>query len=174
VQAPVAEHVSALVGSHAVQAAPLIPHVTNADVLHVEPEQQPDAQSVELHPLHVPEAVQVCGLGHDWHAPPPLPHALVVLPVWQVLLASQHPVGQEIELQAQLPPEQTWPAAQGPPIPHMHTPADEHVSAVVPQSTHAAPSGPHALTDGDVHVVPEQQPPGHEPRLQTHAPPEQT
>jgi hypothetical protein len=105
--APDAEHVSALVGSHAVHATPLTPHVTNADVLHVEPEQQPVAQSVAPHPLHVPEAVQVCGLGQVSQAPPPLPHALVVSPAWQVLLASQHPVGHEVELQTHTPLAQT-------------------------------------------------------------------
>jgi len=107
VHSPVDEHVSDLLGSQAAHPAPLTPHVANADGLHVEPEQHPLAQFVALHPLHVPEDVQVCGLGHAWHAPPPLPHALVVLPIWQVLLASQQPVGHESESQMHLPLEQS-------------------------------------------------------------------
>jgi hypothetical protein len=104
-QAPVAEHVSVLAGSHAAHAAPPTPHAANADgVLHVEPEQQPDGQLVEVHPLHVPE-VQVPGL-HDWQVPPPLPHVVVVFPIWQLWLASQQPVGHEVALQTHVPPEQ--------------------------------------------------------------------
>ena len=104
---PATEHVSVLVGSHAAQATAPMPHVTNDEgVLHVEPEQQPAAQFVELHPLHVPLAVQVCGLGHDWQAPPPLPHALIVSPFWQVLvLPSQHPLGHDAPSQTHLPLE---------------------------------------------------------------------
>ena len=52
-------------------------------------------------------------------------------------------------------------------------PEDEHASAVIPQLTQAAPSGPHAEVDGVVHDVPEQQPPGQEVASQTHAPPMQ-
>jgi hypothetical protein len=106
VQMPVVEHVSVFVGSHAVQATPITPHVANDDgVLHVGPEQQPDGQLVEVHPLHVPE-VQVPGL-HDWQAPPPLPQTVIVFPSWHTLLASQHPLGHEVELQTHVPPEQT-------------------------------------------------------------------
>ena len=174
VQAPVAEHVSAVRGLHAVHAAPSIPQVMNADRAHVEPEQQPVAQLVDVHPLQVPEDVQVCGLGHDSHVPPPLPQALVVSPFWHTPLASQQPVGHEVASQTHLPLEHTCPAAQAAPPPQVHLPALEQESAVMPQATHADPSGPHAETLGAAHVVPAQQPPGHDDALQTHAPPEQT
>jgi hypothetical protein len=107
VQAPLAEHVSAEVALHALQATAPTPHVMNADGWHVEPEQQPIAQLVDVHPLQAPPGVQVCGLGHDSHAPPPLPQSLVVLPFWQTPLASQQPVGQDVALQTHLLPEQT-------------------------------------------------------------------
>jgi hypothetical protein len=53
-------------------------------------------------------------------------------------------------------------------------PVVEHPSAVPPQSTHAAPSGPQAVAEGIVHVEPEQQPPVQDTALQTQAPPMQT
>lgn len=59
-QWPVASHPSLAIGSHAVQASPLIPHVVALDVLHVVPEQQPLAH-VAVQPAHAPFV----------HAPPP-------------------------------------------------------------------------------------------------------
>jgi hypothetical protein len=83
VQAPLAEHLSVLVGSHAVHVTPPSPHVVKDGVSHVVPEQQPDVQ-LTMQPLQLPDERQVCGDGHDWQAPPPLPHATVLSPGWQV------------------------------------------------------------------------------------------
>lgn len=60
------------------------------------------------------------------------------------------------------PPMQRWPAAQAGPLPQRHAPP-VHVDAVMPHATHDAPAVPHAIAvPGEMHVVPEQQPLGHE------------
>jgi hypothetical protein len=53
-QAPFGEQPSALVGSQALQTAPPVPQAVGERTLQVEPEQQPPAQVVALHPLQAP------------------------------------------------------------------------------------------------------------------------
>jgi hypothetical protein len=73
-------------------------------------------------------------------------------------------------LQTQEPPEHTCPATHSAPVPHVHTPA-VHASARPPQPTHAAPPVPQlAVVAGETHVVPLQQPAGHDVALHSHAP----
>jgi len=155
-----------------VHAPPPVPHAegVGGDV-QVDPEQQPEEQFDELHPLQAP-ALHVCGLGHIAHAAPPEPQSPGVLPGSHLLLASQHPIGHELAVHLQLPPEHAWPGAQAPPAPHVQVPAAEQPSAVLPQLTHAPPLVPHAdVVGGVVQVDPEQQPLGHDPESQTHTPP---
>ena len=45
---------------------------------------------------------------------PPLPQRGSVMPLTQDLEVEQQPLGQEVVLQMQSPPTQTWPAGQGP------------------------------------------------------------
>jgi hypothetical protein len=81
-------------------------------------------------------------------------------------------VGHDAALHTHLPPEQTWPLPHAVPPPQEQAPVAEQPSAVVPQLVHMAPAVPHAVADGVVHVVPEQQPLEHEVALHTHTPPE--
>jgi len=158
------------------QPAPSVPHAVDVGDVQVDPEQQPDGQVPEPHPLQTPP-VQVSGLGQLEHMPPPDPQSLGMLPGWHCPMESQHPVGHELGLQMQLPPEQTWPVEQALPPPHVQVPVDEQPSAVLPQSTQTEAPIPHEVTDGARHVEPgvdpEQQPVGHEVGLQRHTPPEQ-
>jgi hypothetical protein len=158
-------------------AAPSVPHAEDVGVVHVDPEQQPDGQVPEPHPLQTPP-VQVSGLGQLEHMPPPDPQSPGVLPGWHCPMESQHPEGHEVELQTHLAPEQTWPVEQAVPPPHVHFPVAEQPSAVLPQLTQTEAPIPQAEADGTVHVEPgvdpEQQPLGHDPGSQRHTPPEQT
>ncbi len=61
--APVVEHVSARIGSHATHALLLTPHVATEAVLQVFPEQQPPGQVAGLQLLHTPP-VQAPPPGH--------------------------------------------------------------------------------------------------------------
>jgi hypothetical protein len=104
-------------------------------------------------------------------AAPPIPQAngLFVLHV----VPAQQPSGQEIGSQTQLPLKHRCPEPHADPPSQWHTPST-HASPVKPQSKHAAPPMPQAAGfGGAIHVVPEQQPPGHEAALQTQAPPAQ-
>jgi hypothetical protein len=107
--APEVEQLSAFVGSQAVHAAPATPHVASTEVSHVAPAQHPLGQLEAVQPVHTPE-VHVCPPGQGWHAEPPVPHAAVVSPGWQ-LVPAQHPFGHDVELQMHVPPEQICPAA---------------------------------------------------------------
>jgi len=158
-----------------VHAAPFVPHADAVGgEVHVDPEQQPEAQVPEPHPLHTPP-VHVSGLGQLEQAAPPVPQSIVELPGWHLPEESQHPVGHELALQTQVPPEQTWPVAHAAPPPHLHCPPTVQVSAVLPQLTHDAPATPQEATVGGlVQLDPVQQPSGHDVELQTHSPPEQT
>ncbi len=103
--------------------------------------------------------------------PPFAPQAAVVVPGWQVV-PWQQPVGQDVASQMHLPPEHTWPLPQAFPPPQVQLPLAEQPSPVVPQLAQVAPCVPHAVADGVVHVLPEQQPVGHDAASQTHWPPE--
>jgi hypothetical protein len=105
------------------------------------------------------------------HAAPPVPHSEPVVGVTHVV-PLQQPLGHEVALHTQAPPEQTCPAPHSGPLPHMQTPLDEHVLATEPQATQALPPMPHNETrGGDTHVAPEQHPVGQDAASHTQVPP---
>ncbi len=77
-------------------------------------------------------------------------------------------------MQTHVPPEHICPAAHGAWPPHSQVPESEHVSDVMPQSTHATPPLPHAPGVGVTHTPAWQQPFGHDVASQLQTPPEQT
>jgi hypothetical protein len=159
-QSPMAEQLSALPGAHATQPSPPKPHAESDRALHVGPEQQP-VEHVAAHPLHVPR-VQLSPPGQLWHDVPPLPQAPTLSPDWQVPDA-QHPVGHDTPSHTQAPLKHRWPAEHAAPIPQPQTPEVEQLS--VSSGSHApqvAPGAPHAEREMGVHVVPSQQPSGHD------------
>lgn len=100
VHVPVAPHVGVR-PEHAAQVAPPLPHVALVCVpvvTQLVPWQQPPAHDAALH-AHTP-ATHACPAEHVPHARPPPPHAAPDVPVWQVPVASQHPVGHVVELHA--------------------------------------------------------------------------
>jgi hypothetical protein len=112
---------------------------------------------------------------HDSHAKPLSPQAVPVVGEVHAVPPVQHPVGHEVELQTHAPFEHVCPVPQGRPCPQLHAPADEQLSASLEvQTTHVTPSVPHVANAAGVHVLPLQQPLGHEVELQTHAPFTQT
>ncbi len=114
--------------------------------------------------------VQLSPVAHVWHVPPLPPHAPVVLPGWHVL-PWQHPVEHEAASQMHLPLEHTCPLPHAVLPPQVQAPVTEQPSPVVPQFVHIAPPVPQAIAEGVVHVVPEQQPLGHDAASQTQLPP---
>lgn len=89
-------------------------------------------------------------------------------------LPAQHPLGHDIASQMHAPAMQRWPLAHIGPPPQVHAPP-VHPSAPRPHETHETPPSPHAMrVGGATHVVPEQQPLGHEVALHAvHTPPAQ-
>jgi hypothetical protein len=87
---------------HDVQALPPVPHavVLVPDSQKPRASQHPFGQVAGLHegPLQTP-AAQVSPGGHGKQAPPPVPHAMVVIPDSQTPRASQQPVGHVMALQ---------------------------------------------------------------------------
>jgi hypothetical protein len=73
-QAPVLEQWSALVGSHAVQAAPPTPHVASVEVSQLAPEQHPLGQLAAVQPVHTPPT-QFWVPGHCSHDEPLVPQS---------------------------------------------------------------------------------------------------
>jgi hypothetical protein len=64
------------------------------------------------------------------------------------VLPLQQPVGHDVASQAQAPPTQRWPLPHAGPLPHVHAPAGEQVSAfVASQAMHALAPTPHALSE---------------------------
>jgi hypothetical protein len=109
---------------------------------------------------------------HALHAPPPVPQ-LAMEAAWQELPTQQLPA-HETPSQTQLPCTQCCPGAQAAPAPHTQLPAAEQPSARMPaQAIHAPPPLPHADGDGAWHVLPAQQPLGHELASHTQWPPRQ-
>jgi hypothetical protein len=106
---------SARVASHATHAAPPVPQVTADDVAHVDPEQQPLGQLVVLQSLQTPPA-QIRP-AQSWQAAPPAPHALLAVPVRQVV-PEQQPLGHDVRSHTHAPLTQRWPMPQGAPVPH--------------------------------------------------------
>jgi hypothetical protein len=149
-QAPALEQLSVLVGSHARHADPPAPHALTERPLHVGPEQQPVAHVIEQ-PLHVP-LLHVSPVGQLMHAEPPLPQAPGTLPVWQVPVLSQHPLGHEVPSHTQAPLRHRCPVGQAGFDPHLHLPPT-HISAVsAAQAMHAPPPVPQAPIDWGVQV----------------------
>jgi hypothetical protein len=162
----VSEHLSAFVASQAVHAAPPIPHAVNDRALHVGPEQQPVPQ-VCVQPEHAP-AAQFSPEGQLAHALPPLPQTASVLPGWHMLPAQQ-PDGQERGSHTHVPLRHCCPLAHAAPEPQTHAPAEEHPSAVAgSHAPHDPPGAAQVMSDRGVHIVPLQQPLGHEVASQTH------
>jgi hypothetical protein len=144
---------------------------------HVPPEQcWPAAHSAVEPQAHVPlpeHPFERVG-SHDWHVEASAPHAPTEVGVVQTLPV-QHPFAHDVESQTHVPPEQCWPGAHCAPPAHEHVPVDEHPFAtVVLQGEQLPPSTPQSVVDGEMHVVPEQHPPGHDVLLQMQAPPTQT
>jgi hypothetical protein len=172
------------------QALPPAPH----DSALVPGTHMPCAQ----HPLgqEVPSHTQVLAT-QRWPTPqaPPLPHrqvpaaeqlserasqatqvapAVPQVPSARVtqVVPLQHPLGQEVMSQTQLPDMQRWPAAQAAPLPHAQAPLALHpLALLVSQAAQAAPLTPQVASVGGLHAPPLQQPPGQEAASHTHAPP---
>ncbi len=175
---------------HAWQADPPLPHaVCKFPGWHRLPAQHPVGHEVPSHtqvPLrqcwlgphsaapphwHTPAAEQPSARigSHTVHALPGLLQAFTERGVHVVPL--QHPVGQEVALHTHVPPEHCWPAPHGAPDPQRHSPAAEQLSAwVALHATHVAPFAPQLVSDRVLHVLPVQQPPGHEVASQTQSP----
>lgn len=167
--APLAEQLSARIGSHATQVDPAGPQLVTDRVWQAPPEQQPLGQVCAEQLLQLP-ALQVSPPTHATQLPPSWPQAALVVPArhW---LPEQQPV-QEAELHTQEPLTHCWPSAHAGLAPHWHAPVAEQLSALVAsQATQVAPAVPQAESDAVAQVVPEQHPSGqlaalHEP-LQT-------
>lgn len=127
-----------------------MPHVAKPRVWHFpEESQQPDGHDVASQ-THLPCVLQSWLAPHMAHTPPPRPQAELDGVVLHTPLA-QHPL-HDVPPQLQAPALHAWPPAQVP---------------------HELPADPHALVDWSAvrtHVVPWQQPPGHEEGVQVHAP----
>jgi hypothetical protein len=157
----------AFVMSHAEHASPCVPHVASDDVSHTAPAQHPLGQFCGVHPVHTCD-VHVCGDGHDEHIEPCVPQYVVVVPGSQTV-PLQHPVGHEVELQAQIPPEHTWPLPHAAAPPHVHVPSALHPSAVAPHAVQAPPWSPQAAAVCASQTPLLQQPLGQDVLSQTHA-----
>jgi hypothetical protein len=160
---------------HDAQAAPAAPHAFAFRVVHTAPVQQPFGHVVGLHPVHAPPLQIWAGLvvGHALHSEPPVPHAFWSLPATHWLLDVQHPE-HDVVSQTQCPPEQCCPVPQASPPPHVHAPADEQPSPVVPQLWQVSPPVPHAgPVAGDVQTLPVQHPPAQDVASHTQVPIEQ-
>ncbi len=84
--------------------------------------------------------------GHAAQATPNRPHAISV-PALQTP-AAQHPLGHEVASHWHLPATQRWPAAQAAPVPQVHAPAVEQVSATFASHVaHAAPAAPQVVSE---------------------------
>jgi hypothetical protein len=125
-QVPLDEQLSANSGMHSWQIAPPVPQVAALEVAQVAPVQQPLGHEAALQPLHAPDS-QLCPDGHAWQAPPPAPHAEVVLPGMQ-LLPAQQPFGQKMPLHTHCPLTHCWFGAHSGPEPHLQAPLAEQPS----------------------------------------------
>jgi hypothetical protein len=134
--------------------------------MHEPPEQTcPAAHAAAPPQVHAPVDEQPSAVApHAMHAAPFVPH----VPADGVVQVGpeQHPVGHEAAVHVQMPFEHTWPAPHAAAPPHEQAPVPEQPSALVPQSTHAAPAVPQAVVEGVVHVEPTQHPVGQFDALQ--------
>jgi hypothetical protein len=137
VHVPPEEQPSA-VAPHGEQVPPPAPHSAVDGVRHCEPLQQPVEQVVALQLAQLPPLQKGCEPVHTWHAPPPDPHRVLVLPPshW---LPLQHPL-HDVASQTHAPPEQCWPVVQGEPVPHVHWPVvAEQLSDDAPHGEQSSP-----------------------------------
>ena len=167
-QAPPAQ-LSAMLGSHAVQALPMVPQAEAEGTVQTLPLQHPVGQLCAVQPTHTP-AVQTLPIEQAAQAPPIAPQAPAVVPGWHWLLASQHPLGHVCALQAQVLLTHAWPAPQAEPLPHWQAPLTQ-AFPVAPQLTQALPPVPHADADGVTQLPFWQQPFGQLMASHTHWPP---
>jgi hypothetical protein len=175
-QVPPARHRSA-VTPHAVHAPPAVPQLATEAAWQALPEQQPPAhetpsqtqlpctqcspgaQAAPAPHTQLPAAEQPSARvpSQTPHAPPPLPHEDGD-GVWQ-LPPAQQPLGHELASHTQWPPRQCWPAPQAGPAPQTQAPEAEQPSArFASHPTHATPPLPQVVSEGTLHVAPEQQP----------------
>jgi len=91
------------------------------------------------------------------HGPPFIPQVSTLGSLhWS---AAQHPLGQLVASQVQMPLAQRCPAAHAGPVPQVQRPSGEQASARLgSQATHAAPTAPQLANDGVLHASPAQQP----------------
>ena len=132
--------------------------------------QHPPGQVRPVWHSHTPDALQVEAAAPQLtHAAPPIPQVVTERELHA--LPAQHPVGQLVASQMQLPPEQRWPAAHCALLPQPHAPFVQRSARTGSQLTHAAPPVPQAATSGGAtHVSPLQQPLGQLVALQRHTP----
>jgi hypothetical protein len=108
-------------------------------------------------------------LAQTAHCAPPVPQAFASVPATQVL-PEQHPAGQLVASQTQLPPEHTVPGPQAGLLPHWQPLGPQVSVTVVSQALHATPPRPHWVTSpGLRHALPWQHP-AQVVVSQTHAP----
>ena len=137
--------------------------------MQVGPEQHPVAH-VAAHPVHAPPAEQLSPVGQLSHMLPPLPQAPAVLPGWH-WLPEQQPVPHDTPSHWHWPLRHLCPTPHAWLVPHRHSPAMEQLSAEPGvHAVQAVPCAPHVASDGRVHEVPLQHPPGHDVASHTQTP----
>jgi hypothetical protein len=157
-------------GLQELHATPIVPQfIWFSIVTQVLPLQQP----VEQLPASQPAQAWLLQV-HAAQLAPPVPQAVLVLPLWQTPLESQQPFGHEVALQTQLPFTHTVPATHWVLLPHLQTPV------VLPQWSDAPPSHATQATPfnpqvagyivGLTHWLPWQQPPAQVVESQTQVP----
>jgi hypothetical protein len=151
------------------QAWPPVPQLNLLGWLQVGPVQQPSRHS-SAQPAHTPPARHACPR-QSWQGLPALAQAVVVVTMWQTLLASQQPV-QVAPSQMQRPSTQCRLFEQGAPSPQRQLPSAEHLSAVSwLQGTQESPRIPQVAKVRGWQVRPSrQQPPAQETSLQMQEP----
>jgi hypothetical protein len=133
----------------------------------------PDGQAAPVEPhTHVPLALQVSAvIPHDWHAAPPVPHAVTVSVVSHAAPLQQP--AHELDVHWHSSFTHSCPGAHAGPVPHAQVPVDEHwLDDDGAHGVQVAPLAPHCASVGCSHVVPSQQP-AHDLASQVHTPPKQ-
>lgn len=166
------------------QAAAVVPgrHVTPSQQpahevpsqTHAPPTQRwPDPQGALVPQRHAPPASQRSAVVvlQATQAAPPAPHAASEGVVQ--IAPEQQPLGHVVASHTHPPSTHSWPAAQAGPVPQRHSPSAHESAIAESQATHAAPPAPHVVLELARHVLPSQQPLGHEVASHTHAPPAQ-
>jgi hypothetical protein len=141
-------HPSATNDVHAMQALPIAPQLPSAGASQFAPAQQPDAQLVLVHDVHVPVR-QFCDVGHVEQSDPPVPQYVFVLPCSQVAplpVPLQQPFGHDVPSQMHSPETQCWPVTQADPVPQVQAPLVLQVSVRPPHVLHVPPWVPHVVS----------------------------